>query len=116
MARSNQRREPSWLVNRHEQCSEARQPEAASEQEVPTERASVAARSEHGPVAVHIGNANHEVRALNQCAERIGATAGHITAMELERVPSARRRRRVALTAPLYASNDSDVHAEIHRF
>ena len=67
-------------------------------------------RSEDGRVTVDVGDANYQICAFDQRGQRVRPASGGVAAVKFEGMASARRRRRIALLAPLYAANESDVH------
>jgi hypothetical protein len=100
----------SSLIQLTQELTEARRTQASNENATPSARSRDAARTPHASVAIHIGDDDDEIGAVDHGRERVDTAACQVPRMAFDAVPLCLRHFDVVVSVSIDSANEPDVH------
>jgi hypothetical protein len=98
------------LVQLTQELTEARRTQASNEHATPPARSRDPASTPHASVAVHIGDDDDEIGAVDHGRERVDPAASQVSRVAFDAVPSRLRHLDVVVSVPIDSANEPDMH------
>jgi hypothetical protein len=98
------------FVQLTEKLTEARRTQASNVHATPPARSRDPACTPHASVAVHIGDDDDEIGAVDHGRERVDAAASQVSRVAFDAVPSRLRHFDVVVSVSIDSANEPDVH------